>query len=180
MANDPYGSPVPGHRTEIRTRWTGRNLYVLFICPYDKLYLKPDPVTGTETNKLWDWDVAEVFIGSDFDNITRYKEFEISPQGEWVDLDIDRKHPLPGGGVSWNSGFHFKTRIDAPRKTWYGEMQIPFESISSAPPQPGQKFRVNFYRIEGPPPDRLELSWQPTHSRSFHVPESFGTLELTR
>ena len=42
-----------------------------------------------ETNELWNWDVAEVFIGSDFKNIRRYKEFEVSPQAEWVDLDIN-------------------------------------------------------------------------------------------
>src|SRR5436305_9544465 len=31
---DREGNPVPGHRTEIRSRWTGRNLFFLFICPY--------------------------------------------------------------------------------------------------------------------------------------------------
>ena len=56
---------MPGHRTEIRSRWTGRNLYFLFTCPYEQLNLKPEPKTETETNQLWKWDVAEVFIGSD-------------------------------------------------------------------------------------------------------------------
>src|SRR5436190_1614315 len=86
---DRYGKPVPSHRTEIRTRWTNEHLYILFVCPYEKLYLKPSPSTTTETNKLWDWDVAEVFIGSDFEHIGKYKELQVSPQGEWVDLDID-------------------------------------------------------------------------------------------
>src|SRR5579864_6395869 len=67
----PQGQAAPGHRTEIRSRWTDGNLYFLFICPYEKLHLKPDPVTDAETNKLWDWDVAEVFIGSDFQHISR-------------------------------------------------------------------------------------------------------------
>jgi len=60
------GDLTPGHRTEIRSRWTDRNLYFLFVCPYEQLYLKPDPKTNTETNELWKWDVAEAFIGSDF------------------------------------------------------------------------------------------------------------------
>ena len=177
-AGNPMGEPVPGHRTEIRTRWTKDNLYVLFICPYQELYLKPAPVVDAETNKLWNWDVAEIFIGWDFNNITRYKEFEISPRGEWVDLDIDRKQPLPEGGVNWNSGFHSKARIDEQHKVWYGEMQIPFSSIAQTPPQAGQKFRVNFYRMQGPPPDRRMIAWQPTHARNYHVPEAFGILEL--
>src|SRR5450755_4524730 len=61
-----YGKQVPGHATEVRSRWTAGNLYFLFICPYQELYLKPHPVTASETNELWNWDVAEVFIGADF------------------------------------------------------------------------------------------------------------------
>src|ERR1022692_2280812 len=63
--HDSYGKPVPGYRTEIRSRWTRDNLYLLFICPYEELYLKPSPDTVNETNQLWNWDVAEAFIGSD-------------------------------------------------------------------------------------------------------------------
>jgi hypothetical protein len=58
----PRGDLTPGHRTEIRSRWSEKNLYVLFICPYQELFLKPEPSTAAETNKLWEWDVAEVFI----------------------------------------------------------------------------------------------------------------------
>lgn len=175
-ANDSFGSPLPALATEIRTQWTDQNLYILFVCPYRELYTKPYPVTDSETNKLWDWDVAEAFIGSDFDNIDRYKEFEISPHGEWVDLDIDRKHSLPQGGITWDSGFGVATRLDEQNKIWYGEMRIPFKAISPKPPAPGLEFRLNLYRIQGP--DRKELAWQPTRSRSFHVPSSFGILKL--
>src|SRR5689334_1549660 len=38
-----FGKPVPGYRTEVRTHWTRTNLYLLFICPYDELHLKPQP-----------------------------------------------------------------------------------------------------------------------------------------
>ena len=37
---DREGNPVPGHRTEIRSRWTGRNLYFLFTCPYEQVNRK--------------------------------------------------------------------------------------------------------------------------------------------
>src|SRR5262245_57524417 len=52
---NPKGEVVPGHRTEIRSRWTKENLYLLFICPYEALYLKPEPVLDADTNKLWEW-----------------------------------------------------------------------------------------------------------------------------
>ena len=119
---DREGNPVPGHRTEIRSRWTGRNLYFLFTCPYEQLNLKPEPKTETETNQLWKWDVAEVFIGSDVKNIRRYKEFEISPQAEWIDLDIDLDAPRHEDGWVWNSGFQVSARIDQATKTWYAFM----------------------------------------------------------
>src|SRR5215471_14681241 len=69
MDADARGKPIPKYRTEIRTRWTRQNLYILFICPYEELNLKPNPSTSAETNELWNWDVAEAFIGADFKNI---------------------------------------------------------------------------------------------------------------
>jgi hypothetical protein len=178
--NGPRGEAVPGYRTEIRSRWTPRDIYFLFTCPYEQLHLKPHPSQTTETNHLWNWDVAEVFVGSDFKTITRYKEFEVSPQGEWVDLDIDRVHPLPEGGWLWNSGWACKARIDAHRKIWYAEMRIPLHSIDPRPPAAGHEMRINFYRCQGPEPGRKYIAWQPTGEASFHVPQAFGLLRLAR
>lgn len=177
--NGPMGKPEPAHRMEVRSRWTNGNIYFLFVCPYEALNLKPAPVElKGETNQLWNWDVAEVFVGSDFKNIRRYKEFEISPRGEWVDLDIDRDHPLPEGGWLWNSGFQNGTRIDEKNKVWYGVMRIPLASIDNRPPANGLEMRVNFYRCQGLGPERHNIAWQPTGQRSFHAPESFGRLKL--
>lgn len=180
MDSDPYGKPDPKYRTEVRTRWTSNNLYLLFICPYEQLYLKPNPVTSAETNQLWNWDVAEAFIGSDFQHIRQYKEFEISPRGEWVDLDIDLDHPHPEGGWKWNSGFEVSARIDEATHVWYGAMKIPYAAIDSRPAAVGNELRINLFRSQGPPSARHELSWQATMSKSFHVPERFGTLKLVK
>ncbi len=174
----PYGEALPRYRTEIRSRWTQKNLYFLFICPYEKLNLKPSPSTSTETFQLWDWDVAEVFIGSDFRNIRRYKEFEISPQGEWVDLDIDLAKPHHEDGWTWNSGFVVAARIDSAARVWYGAMRIPLSALQDRSPRVGEEFRINLFRSQGPPPDRTAIVWQPTLSHTFHVPEKFGLLRL--
>lgn len=178
--NNAMGQPTPGHRTEIRSRWTNYHLYLLFICPYETLYLRPSPSTNLETNKLWEWDVAEAFIGTDFSNIRQYWEFQVSPQGEWVDLDIDRDNPRPEGGWRWNSGFEVKARIDEANKIWYGEMKIPLAKIDQRPPKPGLEMRINLYRLQGPPPTRKQIAWQPTGSRNHHVPEAFGRLRLEK
>src|SRR5215472_11046680 len=74
LARDAYGEPLAGPPSEVRSRWTLTHLYLIFMCPYETLCLKPDPVISRETNKLWQWDVAEVFIQPDSsENIRRYK-----------------------------------------------------------------------------------------------------------
>lgn len=176
---DFLGREVRLAPTEVRSRWTKDHLYLLFICPYDELNLKPAPDRTTETPVLWNWDVAEAFIGSDFEHITRYKEFQVSPQGEWIDLDIDRENPKPNGGASWNSGFSVEARIDHQKKIWYGEMKIPLTAIDSRPPRAGNEMRIGLYRIQGSGGAKHYIAWQPTGERSFHVPQAFGTLRLT-
>ncbi len=175
---DAMGKPVGRRRMEVRSRWTSQNLYFLFICPYDQLYLKPNPVTTAETNRLWNWDVAEVFLGSDFKDIRHYKEFEISPQGEWIDLDVDLNKPHHEDGWVWNSGFQVSARIDRAAKIWYGAMRIPFAAIAAGPPAPGMEFRMNLFRGEGPPSEWRSVTWQPPLTATFHTPERFGLLKL--
>ena len=36
----------------------------------------------------------------------------------------------------------------------------------------------NLYRSQGPPPNRTQVEWQPTRSRTLHLPERFGLLQL--
>ena len=180
MDGDTEGIPHPRYRTEIRTRWTKQNLYILFVCPYEELYLKPNPTTSTETNELWNWDVAEAFIGSDFKNIRRYKEFELSPQAEWVDLDIDLDQPHHEDGWKWNSGMEVSARIDEATHVWYGAMRIPYSAIDTRPAAPGNTLRINFFRCQGPPSTRHYIAWQAPMSESFHVPERFGIIKLVK
>ena len=178
VGRDYLGQAIPGPPTEIRSRWTRAHLYLLYICPYDELNLKPDPTTSAETPRLWNWDVAEAFIGSDFERIGRYKEFQVSPQSEWVDLDIDRENPKGQAGIQWNSGYVVKARIDAQAKIWYGVMRIPFAAIDTRPPEQGRELRIGLYRIAGAEPKKHFYAWRPTGRRSFHEPNAFGTLRL--
>ncbi len=180
MDKDTRGNVVQGYRTEVRTRWTTNNFYLLFICPYEELYLKDAPNTVTETNQLWNWDVAEVFIGSDFQDIKRYKEFELSPQGEWIDLDIDLNKPRHEDGWTWNSDFEVSARIDRAAHIWYGAMRISFSAIEKHPPEEGNTLRVNLFRSQGPPLNRHEIAWQSPLSETFHAPDRFGLLRLVK
>jgi hypothetical protein len=178
LEKDIQGKSVPDFRTEVRTRWTKDNLYFLFICPYDQLNLKPSPNTKQETNELWNWDVAEVFISSNFADIKRYQEFEVSPQGEWIDLDIDLHKPHHEVGWTWNSKFDVSARVDQAAHRWYAAMRIPMPTIDTRPPAAGNTFRMNLFLSEGPESNHHEVTWQPPMSNTFHVPERFGLLKL--
>ena len=180
MKTDAQGNSVPRYRTEVRTRWTKQNLYFLFICPYEQLNLKPNPKTSIETYELWNWDVAEVFIGSDFKDIKHYKEFEVSPQGEWVDLDIDLHNPHHEEGWTWNSGFEVSARIDRAAHIWYGAMKIPYTAIDARLAATGNLLRINLFRSQGPASDRHEITWRAPMTDTFHFPERFGLLELVK
>jgi hypothetical protein len=179
VERDSFGQPVAGINTTIRSRWTDRDLFVLFECVYQTLYLRPAPRRCAKTWELWNWDVVELFIGDDWEHIERYKEFELSPQGEWLDFAIDRTPPDLERNREWVSGFETTARIDSTRGIWYGAMRIPFLAITEATITEGKRFRANLYRLEGPPGKRQLIAWQATHSDNFHVPRAFGNLVLT-
>lgn len=178
-AQDRFGKPLPEARTEIRSLWTKDNLYFLFTAPYETMYLRPEPQLDKETHGLWDFDVVEVFIGHDLARPHLYKEFEVSPRGEWVDLDVD-KTKKDIADWKWDSHFRFHTKIDAGKKIWYCLMEIPWKSIAPGEPQVNQEFRLNLYRIEGGPKDRKYITWRAVDSPSFHTPGKFGRLRLQK
>jgi alcohol dehydrogenase (cytochrome c) len=169
----------PSLRTEVRAFWTDTHLYLLFICPYHELNLFLPAMHGGPRNKLWDRDVVEMFLGSDWNNIRHYREFEIAPTGDWIDLAIDLDHQ--SYDHSWRSGWNTAARIDSAAHIWYAAARIPLSAVSSEAVKPGTKWRVNLYRIEGLGPDseRHFMCWQQTCAGKRdpnHVPENFGTL----
>ena len=79
----------PKLKTEVRGFWTDSDLYLLFICPYTELNLWLPADNSQDRLKLWDRDVVEFFLGDDWKDIKHYREFEVAPTGDWVDLAID-------------------------------------------------------------------------------------------
>lgn len=173
----------PKLKTEVRAFWTRESLYLLFICPYESLNVFLPAQNDKPRRGLWDRDVVEVFLGADWDNIGRYKEYEVAPTGDWIDLDItlDLKTHNTKGNRDWRSGWNTAARIDDTARIWYAAARIPLKSVTSQVVETGTKWRANLYRIAGQGPDsqRQFLCWQPTCSPGLdpnHVPENFGTL----
>ncbi len=171
----------PKLKTEMRAFWTDTDLYFLFECPYTVLNLFLPADNSKERRGLWDRDVVEMFLGDDWTNIRHYREFEIAPTGDWVDLAIDLDRKDDGGALKWNSGWKTMARIDKERKVWYAAAKIPLAAISAKRVTKGTKWRMNLYRIDGLGADPLRhfMCWQPTCVQNRdpnHVPEHFGTL----
>jgi len=55
-------------------------------------------------------------------------------------------------------------------------MRIPLKALTATPPKAGTQWRLNFFRCDRA--NNAFLAWNPTLSRSFHVPEKFGVLEF--
>ncbi len=173
----------PQIKTDIRAFWTDTDLYLLFRCPFIVLNLFLPANNGAKRVGLWDRDVVEMFLGDDWKNIRHYREFEIAPTGDWIDLaiDLDRKDE----DHSWKSGWETKARIDERQKIWYAAARIPLAAVSGKPVSAGTKWRMNLYRIDGlgADPQRHFLCWQPTCVQNRdpnHVPEHFGTLVFAK
>lgn len=169
----------PKLKTEVRGFWTDTDLYLLFISPYTELNLWLPADNSKDRLKLWDRDVVEFFLGSDWNYIKAYKEFEIAPTGDWVDLDIDLGKE--SYGAAWNSGWERQGRIDEAKHIWYAAAKVPLKAVSNEPIKPGTKWRINLYRIDGlgEDPVRHFMCWQQTcvvNRDPNHVPEHFGTL----
>ena len=164
----------PQRATEVRLLWTPTILYLKFISHYRSITVFADSESNGRRNQLWDRDVAEVFLQPDPSSQRHYKEFEVSPNGFWIDLDID-----DGVLQDLKSRLHRRVSIDEPSKTWTAELAIPINSLL---PQfdPNTTWRANFNRVEGPGELRFYSAWRPTNTPkpNFHVPERFGYLKF--
>jgi hypothetical protein len=172
------------HYPEVSTRvasvWTETHVYFYFWCRYDSLNVYEGEDPAVERWQLWDRDVVEVFLNPQPERVNHYYEFEVAPNNQWVDLEID-KTKEPFNDVSWNSEFQHATRIDTKNRTWTTEMRIAVSSMNVSAIHPGDKWRANFFRAtgKGGDDDRRFLAWSIIpEGKTFHVPTRFGILML--
>jgi alpha-galactosidase len=166
--------PAPDRETRVRVLWSLETLFLRFECRYRELNVFADSGPDGRRDHLWDRDVAEAFLQPDPSDPHKYKEFEVSPNGLWIDLDI-----APGAKPDLKSGMKRSVILDENSHTWTAELAIPMRSLT-AKFDPAATWRVNFFRVEGKEEPRGYYAWQPTHTPqpNFHVPSAFGRLRL--
>jgi alpha-galactosidase len=158
--------------TRARMLWSQEFVFIQFLCRYRELYVYDEG--NCRRDELWDRDVAEIFIRPPEDKLRHYREFEISPNGNWLDLDIDH-----GEKRILYCNMKSRVTVDSDKRVWNAEMAIPVHCLTSAF-DPRAVWRINLFRIEGREPGRFYSSWQPTNTpkANFHVPEVFGELHF--
>jgi hypothetical protein len=173
----------PGSETRVASCWTAGYLYLAFWSKYQNLNTYQGEDVALERWQLWEKDVVEAFINPQPQQSTHYYEFEVAPNDQWIDLEVDLNRDSfidPG----WNSDFAHATRVDAMQHVWTAEMRIPVLSMNVDRVAPNTEWRINFYRADGLGNDqeRRMLSWSPLPlnppQNSFHQPASFGILRF--
>ncbi|MHB8303898.1 MAG: carbohydrate-binding family 9-like protein [Acidobacteriaceae bacterium] len=173
------GTSYPDLETTVASRWTGRFLYLAYWCKYKSLHMYQKENPRAERWELWDRDVIEAFINPHPSQTAHYYEFEVAPNNQWIDLEIDLNSKQPHD-PAWNSGFEHATKVYPERHVWTVEMRIPVQSMGVQHVDPNTDWRINLYRADGLAKKRRLLSWSPLPiaNNSFHQPASFGTLKF--
>jgi hypothetical protein len=163
----------PQRETEARLLWSADWLFIRFRCRYREIFDYEEH--NERRDRLWLRDVAEVFIRPCGDELRHYKEFEISPHGNFLDLKI-------AAGTKSILYCDLKSRVvwDPAARVWIAEMGIPMTCLTACF-NPLETWHINLFRIEGKEPDRFYSAWRPTmtHQPNFHVPQLFGELHFS-
>jgi hypothetical protein len=175
------GSPSP-YKTEVRALYDDTFIYFSFRCRDDNIWA----TFKTRDQHLWDEEVIEVFLQADPQQ-TSYIELEVNPLATMLDIYLlDIRKPLHY--ESWNSqklkwGVQVFGTVDGKNgdREWTSEIAVPLEDVVTAknlPPQAGDRWRLNLYRVEQRPRPLL-LAWSPTFKDDFHLPGKFGEIVFT-
>lgn len=162
----------PGRETQVQLLWTSDTLYLKFLARYRSITVFGDAEPDGRRDKLWERDVAEVFLQPPESGARQYKEIEVSPNGFWIDLDIGS-----GEKRDSQSGLRRRVKVDEQNKTWVAELALPMKSLTTQF-DPTKTWRVNFFRVEGASEPRFYSAWRPTGTPvpNFHVPDCFDKL----
>lgn len=169
----------PPWETSFATRWTKDFLHFGFDCRFQKLTMSDRPQVQTRTHDLWDKeDVVEIFISPDLRRPNCYKEFELSPSAQWIEIDVDRDRDLKD--FHWVAGMESRSAVDIGQRHWQAEFRVPLESLGMKEMTTGTRVALNAYRVELK--SHLYLAWNPTMTPKpdFHVPRRFGQMVLSR
>jgi len=169
-----------GRHFETKILWSKIALYIRFTAnQIEPLVISEKANLKTKTRGLWDRDVCEIFLAPNRAESNKYFEFEIAPNGEWLDLKIHQLSNKRETDFEYNSGMQSAARIEKNKVVM--AMKVEWQAFG-ATPKAGDVWLGNIFRCVGAGATRGYLTWQPTRTKepSFHVPEQFGEFEFIK
>jgi len=175
------GENAPKNRQfKAKLLWSKAALYVRFEANQaEPLIVSDTPNLKSKTKGLWDRDVCEIFLAPDKNEPRKYFEFEIAPNGEWIDLGIYQKPDERITDWDYKSGMQSAAKIEKDKVV----MTIKIEwTAFGKTPKTGDIWLGNIFRCVGAGETRGYLAWSPTLTKeaSFHVPEKFAEFEFVK
>jgi predicted TIM-barrel fold metal-dependent hydrolase len=178
-------NPLP-YDAKFKVAYSDKGIYVLFSGSDARLTatLKDDFLD------LWHEDVYEFFFWTD-ERLPLYFEYEISPLGYELSILVPN---VDGKFLGWRP-WHYEgdrkiqkqTHVTGGKKEsgsdvsgWTAEIFVPYELLApldNVPPQPGTRWRANFYRVDYDDDRATAWDWSRV-GPSFHEYEKFGTREF--
>jgi hypothetical protein len=163
-----------GRHFKAKLLWSKTALYVRFEANQtEPLVVSEKPNLKTKTRGLWERDVCEIFLAPNREEPRKYFEFEIAPNGEWIDLGIFQKPDERITDWDYDSGMRSATRIEKDKIVM--AIKVEWKAFGKTP-RAGDVWLGNIFRCVGSGETRGYLAWRPTFTKepSFHVPEKFG------
>lgn len=166
--------------TILRMCWDDDNLYISYACEDEDVW---NDYTEHD-DPIYNQEVCEAFLCPTCD-LNKYFEINVSPRNVVFDaIIVPPSAPTGKTDLSWTcEGLRTVVTVDGTLdcrtdkdRGWTAQMAIPFESLATPIPTPGDQWRGNLYRIERNP---LEYqAWSPTlvDPANFHIPSRFGTI----
>jgi len=169
------GQAAPaGRHFTAQLLWSRSALYVRFVGIQDEpLVVADKPDLSKKSIGMWDRDVSEIFIAPNAKTPNKYFEFEVAPNGEWIDLGIE---VLPDKRVTdWKYASGMRSAAHVEKDKVVSAIKVDWKALGKMPGV-GDKWRGNLFRCVGKDPNRGYVAWHPTLTRepTFHIPERFG------
>ena len=185
---DTGASPLQA--TTVRLLYSQKYLYVAYVCAADTVRA----TLAKRDDPLYTEDVVETFLAPS-GSFRSFYEIEVSPLNTILD-SYQLSYSLADGSyrkLYFNpaytcDGLLTKVSVDGVlnqahgSKSWTVEMAIPFTSIvgrDNIVPNPGDRWRANFGRIDFSAPDKPAFSsWSPLGGHDFNRSYRFGWIEF--
>jgi len=167
-----------GRHAKAKLLWSDSAFYVRFEANQtEPLVVSKAPNLKSKTKGLWDRDVCEIFVAPNPKESNKYFEFEIAPNGEWIDLEIHRMSDERKTDLDYQSGMESAAKIEIGKVLM--AMKIEWKAFGKTP-KVKDIWKGNLFRCVGSGETRGYLAWSPTKTEmpNFHIPEAFGEFEF--